>query len=425
MNEQQAYLAIRNTIRLEDLSVKTASRITPELTRIFDWLGQQIRALPDGSIEREQQYRALQQQIASIFRPANAQFYVELRRALDAEVIDQVNYAQEYLQKAEGTKGGPVPREALSVDGAAVQPIQITRTQLQAISRETEVLGVRLETLFGVDDRRSAWIKDNLKLVDQTVKRGFLLGSTNEQIASELPGVDRVARMRNRAVARTAVMDMSANAQEAFWQANRDVIAGWEFDASMDNRVCPTCAPWDGRSGMKRTDLPKTPVHVNCRCRVLPLTETELALRKEEGPQRRSVIELVEADSKEAALAKAKQAPNVTSARAYANQVKVDGKMYWRVSKDIRQPDHPLTMGEFLKQASPATQAQVLGGPDKRDQFVWLVTGTKKNPAVTPDEALRRVTDFRDRAEVDPARSNSALQGPRVRAIPRRKKPGG
>jgi hypothetical protein len=155
---------------------------------------------------------------------------------------------------------------------------------------------------------------------------------------------------------------------------------------------------------------------------VLPLTETELLLRKEQGPQRRSVIELIEADSKEAAIAKARLAPNVVGARAYANQVKVNGKRYWRVAKDIQQPDHPLTMGEFLKQASPATQAQVLGSNKARGQFMRLVIGTKDTPPLTPDEALRRVTDFKQQDGPARSRSASALQPPRVRKIPQQKR---
>ncbi len=443
MNEQQAYLAIRNTIRLENLSVKTASEITPELTQIFAWLGQQIRALPPGSIEREQQYRAMRQQIASIFRPVNAQFYVELRRALDEEVYRQVDYAQSYLRIAEAGKSNkdssnPSPRESIntqsvqvvtdpsldvSLSGAGVRPMQFTRTQLMALTRETKVLGATLERLFGVDGEQSAWIRDNVKLIDQTVKRGFLLGNTNAQIAAELPGVGRVARRRNRAIARTAVMDMSANAQEAFWDANSEGIAGWEFDASMDNRVCPTCAPWDGRTAEKRADLPDTPVHVNCRCRVLPLTETELQLRKDRGPQRRSVIELIEADSDKAAEAKARLGENVTSARAYSSQVTVNGKKYWRVSKDIVQSDHPLTMGEFLRQASPATQAQVLGGGarklgEKRTRrFMRLIAGSEDRPPITPDAALREVTNFSEQDGPVRSRSAAALQPPRVRRI--------
>jgi SPP1 gp7 family putative phage head morphogenesis protein len=428
VNEQQAYLAIRNAIRLENLSVETAAKIAPELARIFGWVTEQLRRLPAASLERELAYRQMQQQLASIFRPTNDHFYSELRGMLDGEVYRQMVYAQDFLKVAEVTPArnaiAELPKDGIgvSLDGKAFTGFEFTRTQMTALARETEVLGVSLERLFGADGEQSAWIKDNVKLIDQTVKRGFLLGNTNEQIAAELPGAGRVARARNKAIARTAVMDMSANAQEAFWDANKSVIAGWEFDASMDNRVCPLCAPWDGRTAVKREALPATPVHVSCRCRVLPLTETELLLRKEQGPQRRSVIELIEADSKEAAIAKARLAPNVVGARAYANQVKVNGKRYWRVAKDIQQPDHPLTMGEFLKQASPATQAQVLGSNKARGQFMRLVIGTKDTPPLTPDEALRRVTDFKQQDGPARSRSASALQPPRVRKIPQQKR---
>jgi SPP1 gp7 family putative phage head morphogenesis protein len=438
VNEQQAYLAIRNAIRLEDLGVRTAAEITPELTRIFRWLGDQIRALPGGEIEREMEYRGMRQQIASIFRPVNAQFYVELRQALGEESYRQVRFAQDYLRIAEAgesnrASSNPSIKEALStpvidsggaLGGASATPVQISRTQLQALTRETKVLGQRLETLFGIDTDESLWIKDNIKLIDQTVKRGFLLGQTNEQISRDLAIAGKTSRSRAHAISRTAVMDMSANAQEEFWQANNGAIAGWEFDASMDNRVCPLCAPWDGRTAPSRGDLPGTPVHISCRCRVLPLTETELLLRQEGGPQRRSVIELVEAKSKEEAIAIAKAGKNVTGARAYAKQVKVNGRKYWRVAKDIEQPGHPLTMGEFLAQATPQTKAAVLGSKKQADRFSKMVSDRGKSTTpMTPDEALRRVTDFREQDRPSPERSRSALEAPMVKRIPKVSRP--
>lgn len=426
MNEQQAYLSIRNAVRLEDLGIKTAAKVTPELNRIFSWLGKQIQAIEGSGSSREIEYRAMRQQIASIFRPVNADFYLELRRAIDDEAYRQVAFAQAYLNVAEAgeSKKGvnPVPSTGISTGGETGKAYkQVTRTQIEALARDTKVLGQNLETIFGIDSEESAWINTNIKLVDRTVKQGFLLGQTNEEISRELALAGKISRRQAHAISRTAVMDVSANAQEAFWDANKDVVAGWEFDASMDSRVCPLCAPWDGRSAVKRGELPSTPVHVNCRCRALPLTETELLLRKEQGPQRRTVIELVEAKSKEEALAIARAGKNVTGARAYASQVKVNGKKYWRVAKDITQPGHPLTMGEFLAQATPQTKAAVLGSKKQADRFSKLVSDRGKSTTpMSPDEALRRVTDFKGEGK-----TNSALEGPKVRKIRRVRRPDG
>jgi SPP1 gp7 family putative phage head morphogenesis protein len=406
MNERQAYLAIRNAIRLENLSDDMAKKVAPQLRAIFNELGNQFRRVPAGNIEREMWYRQQRLRIADMLAPLSIEMRNELTQRLGLEVAQQMHYAESYLRIAGEDPANLVaaaaPQDGVSLgfdpaNAVAGRP-QFTRTQLHAITQETRVLGDRLEELFepqiGKGDM-GPWIRQNVNVIDRVVKAGFLTGQTNEQIAEALSGATRESISRTRAIARTATMSLSANAQEAFWQANSDVVKGWEFDASMDNRVCPQCAPWDGESRPERSKLPATPLHVNCRCRVLPLTATEMLLREEEGPQRRSVIELIEAPSKEAAIAKAKLKPGATEARAYASQVRVKGKKYWRVAVDIKKPDGPLTMGEFLKQASPITQSEVLGSNKRRGIFMRKITGDKNHPPMSPERALKETVEWK------------------------------
>lgn len=403
MNEQQAFRAIRNTIRLEHLSDDLANTVGPELREVFRELGEQFKAMPPGNIEREIWYRQARQRIASVFVPLNNEMRDELMQRLDSEVVDQMKFAESYLNDAAGDAAERAavvaPQGGVSVlEGTS--KVQFTRQQLHTIAESTTVLGDRLGDLFrpSLDKggKWGKWIEQNIGLIDRKVKTGFLTGMTSDQIAATLPGLGREAVRRNKAIARTAVMDMSARSQEALWQANSDVIKGWEFDATMDNRVCDECAPWDGEFKQTRGQLPTTPLHINCRCRVLPLSASEMLLRKEDGPQRRSVVELIDAPSKEAAIAKAKLKPGVKAARAYASQVKgPDGRKYWRVAEDIVKSDKPLTMAEFLKQASPATQQQVLGSEKRRSEFLKLIRGTGGRPPISPDRALKEVTEWR------------------------------
>ena len=406
MNERQAYLAIRNAIRLENLSDDVAQKVAPQLRAIFNELGKQFRRVPAGNIEREMWYRQQRLRIADMLAPLSVQMRNQLTQALGEEVGRQMHYAESYLRIAGEDPANLVaaaaPQDGVSLgfdpaNAVAGRP-QFTRTQLHAITQETRVLGERLEDLFeptiGKGDM-GPWIRQNMNVIDRVVKAGFLTGQTNDQLAEALSGATRESISRTRAIARTAVMSLSANAQEAFWDANSDVIKGWEFDASMDNRVCPQCAPWDGESRPERSKLPATPLHVSCRCRVLPLSASEMLLREEDGPQRRSVIELIDAPSKEAAIAKAKLKPGATEARAYASQVRVKGKKYWRVAVDIKKQDGPLTMGEFLKQASPITQSEVLGSNKRRGIFMRKITGDKNHPPMSPDRALKETVEWK------------------------------
>jgi hypothetical protein len=424
MNERQAYLAIRNAIRLENLSDDIAQKVAPALRAIFNELGNQFRRMPPGNLEREIWYRQQRLRIADLLAPLSREMGTELRQRLGEEVAQQMHYAQSYLRIAGEDPANLVaaaaPQDGISMSptagmtgsyggdglsftpgsggGASVGRPQFTRTQLHAITQDVKVMGERLEDLFEPVIGRGEvgpWIRQNLKMIDTKVKAGFLTGQTADQIAAQIPGFGAEAIRRNKAIARTAVMDLSAKAQEAFWEANSDVVQGWEVDSTMDNRVCEKCAPWDGEFNKDRNRLPTFPLHVNCRCRVLPLTKTEMLLREEEGPQRRSVVELIEAPSKEEAIALAKAKPGVVAARAYAGQVKVDGKKYWRVAKDIVQKDHPLTMGEFLRQASPQTQLQVLGSKKRVSKFLGWISGKDGNTPMSPDLALKRVVEWK------------------------------
>jgi len=332
-----------------------------------------------------------------MFSTANRTFYNELRAGLDGEVLRQVQWAADWLRIA--TKDNPeqeviasIPRDGVSltmptVSGTApVNTLQITRTQLVAITQKTEVLGKSLEEIFLPSDQMSVWIKDNLKLIDSTVKRGFLLGETNEQIADQLPGVGRVALTRNRAIARTAVMDMSQRAHEEFWDAQDEgIIQRWVFDATFDYRVCLQCAPWDGKEVTERSRLPQTPIHPNCRCRVLPVTGLELELRK----KGRSLSQIGTRRYVEISETKPKESSKVG---VYKKKVTVGGKKFYKVSKGLEPEDgKAASMGDFLQRANAETRAAVMGKENAR-RFGEMIKGTGGSRKVlTADEALREI----------------------------------
>ena len=257
-------------------------------------------------------------------------------------------------------------------------------------------MGKRLEQLFGTDEGASVWIRDNIKQIDKTVKQGFLLGETNEEIANRLPGMGQLAVTRNRAIARTAVMDMSQRAHETFWDANNNfdwvdpetgetrevrLIKLWEFDATFDYRVCPQCYPYDGKRVKERSDLPSVPVHPNCRCRILPLTATALALEKEDM-----------AEGMKTSMVEINKNANTAKGRVYKTKARVGNRKYTKSSQDIKAPvgQRP-TMGLFLLRANQETREAVLGKTNAK-RFAEMVKGTEGSQAVLgANDALREI----------------------------------
>lgn len=413
MDERQALATIRNVLRLENLASDVVATLTPELRAIFKEVGGLMRNMPEGEIARQMAYRQMQQRLASLFQPVHRQLYDELIEKLGREYAYQVHWAQAYLNQVEKTPkqmaAAAAPPVGVSVPVPIDRPFlgpgnwglggEFTREQLNAVARETSVLGKTLSQLFDLEDFADSpvflsWLKN----VDRVVKTGFLTGMTNEEIAKALRKAEKMSIAQARAIARTAVMDMSHRAHDAFWDANDDVIVAWEFDASLDYRVCPQCAPWDGVSKKRREDLPTVPVHPNCRCQVLPITQAEALLRKEDhqnddGPDQ-TYIELVPGRKNvNGRWVNIERPPNKKDERYYAKPVYVDGERYWRrVRTSPAKEGRPMSMADFLRKANNLTQEKVMGvSRAKLFRERLAMKGPKGKPIYTTQQALLSV----------------------------------
>lgn len=364
MDERQAFSIIRNVLGLENLAKELTKRSVAELREVYRNIIQRIKDLPDGSIERELVYKALSEVFRSdLARPAQ-QLVGDLLSGLEPEAYEQVLWAADYVRADIGDLG------AFSTRALAAKAVGDTRVLNAAVADLTAPM------------TKSAW-----RRVDRIVREGFVNGMTNNQIAGLVAKSYRGAKAEHRAIARTATMSMAQEAHEAQWNETPELIAGWTWDASMDYRVCPVCAPLDGKEVKQRNKLPKAPIHPNCRCAVLPITLIE-QIRREEGRSLkqtgdRSIIELVKD--------KPKEGPGV---RVYKQKVKgPDGQMYWKKVTDVAPKDgQALTMAGFLRRANNVTQESVLGKA-KAKRFRELIKGTPGSKApMSEQEALIRVT---------------------------------
>jgi hypothetical protein len=425
VNEQQAYMAVRNAIRLENLGRDAAAKVTPELVAVMKQVRELISALPAEALLRDMTYRRVLLQIAPLFRGVNDRFLQTLSAELRQEVVEQAKWAEAFLRVADlnpnlqpggittqDTVRAEVSRYTRTASGYSATLSStptvfqgpfvelgsaVTRTQLMALADDTKVLGGRLTDLFGWgDEADSPYMKSVMKKIDRVVKAGFLAGDTNEQIAKNLAIATNGQIQDARAIARTAVMDMSQRAHERFWDANTNfdwtdpetgktrevrLIKLWEFDATFDYRVCPLCFPYDGKRVKNRSDLPSVPRHPNCRCRVLPLTATDLELEKEDMAEgmKTSIVEI----NKNASTAKG---------RVYKTKARVGNRKYTKSSQDIEAPvgQRP-TMGLFLLRANQETREAVLGKANAK-RFGEMVKGTDGSQAVlSANDALREI----------------------------------
>jgi len=89
-------------------------------------------------------------------------------------------------------------------------------------------------------------------------------------ISNRLLQTGQITRTRALATARTEVNRVRRETTRQMYQANSDVITGWEWVASKSARTCPACLALDGRV----FDLDEVfPQHVNCRCTMIPVID--------------------------------------------------------------------------------------------------------------------------------------------------------
>ena len=434
MTEQEAFWSIRNALRLENIGRDVAAKIAPQLLDVYKQAASMISRIDSGDILREQRVRQVLQQLAPLFRGANDQLYSVLTKTLRDEVMREAYEAEKFLKLADANKElkpvgittletarSPVASYGKTAEGysatlkntvtSALGPgnfelgSAVTRTQLMALTDETEVLGERLSRLFGVDGDESSFINSQIKTIDRTVKQGFLAGETNEEIARNIVQVaGRRANVSAKAIARTAVMDMSQRAHERMWDENAvikymdekgqpkeyRVIELWEYDATFDYRVCPLCYPYDGKRAKKRSDLPEVPRHPNCRCRIIPVTKTSLALEKQDIKDgiTLSTVQVGQPLKSHGPVRKYK-----TKAR-FRKTVKGKQKTVTRAkfAQDIEVPvgERP-SMGFFLLRANNETREAVLGKKNAKRFFDMVRTKDGNKAVLEANEALRKI----------------------------------
>lgn len=84
-------------------------------------------------------------------------------------------------------------------------------------------------------------------------------------------GADVGLRYRLEMIARTEILRASNMGAMQIYEANRDVLRGWEFIATKDERTCKKCGPLDGKKFTFRQNRYQPPLHPNCRCSLLPV----------------------------------------------------------------------------------------------------------------------------------------------------------
>ena len=149
----------------------------------------------------------------------------------------------------------------------------------------------------------------------KTVQNGMLTGENMRDMVKRLRGELRFADSANingtikkggemttladaqiRSLIRTSVTQMSTNVDREFFAANRDVIDGYRYRATLDLKTTAICRSLDGKV-FKFGKGPEPPQHFGCRSRIIFITKAEAEGDTQQRGQRAALGGLVPVDT--------------------------------------------------------------------------------------------------------------------------------
>lgn len=114
--------------------------------------------------------------------------------------------------------------------------------------------------------------KGELFRLSNKVSNGLARGQSTDEIATSLLSTLKITRIQAQTVARTAITQHGTTAAFLSYMENDDLISGFRYVATLDDRTTRVCAFHDGR--VYKLDDPKAPhppLHWNCRSTTVPV----------------------------------------------------------------------------------------------------------------------------------------------------------
>tara|TARA_R110000772_G_scaffold228074_1_gene338799 strand:- start:1566 stop:3434 length:1869 start_codon:yes stop_codon:yes gene_type:complete len=143
------------------------------------------------------------------------------------------------------------------------------------------------------------WSNHSIEQVNGLVRNGWKEGLTLNQFTQRLRGTkannfkDGLVNLRQRqaeAVIRTSVQHVSATSRATTWEANKDIVVGYKWVSTLDQRTTEVCRGLDGRQFKLDEGGPQPPIHIGCRSTTVPVLDPKLGLDSlDEGGTRSSL----------------------------------------------------------------------------------------------------------------------------------------
>lgn len=282
VNEQLRNATTRHAIYLTRYSTQTVNRMLALLDRADQDIIKRLRRtnLPGARTPyQRERLEALLRAIKKISHRGSAASIAALRESLTEISAYELDFMARQINAAIVVDVGTVVPAAGTVYSAALsRPMQ----------------GKYLRDWFKqLDINKQRAIADSIRL-------GVVEGETISDIIRRLRGTRNVGykngelfkhRRHAESIARTAVNHVVSHARNSLMNANKDLLKGWQYVATLDGRTTDICMSLDGTFYKVGTPGPQPPQHINCRSSMTPITKSwkEMGInRKELSPGQRA-----------------------------------------------------------------------------------------------------------------------------------------
>lgn len=163
---------------------------------------------------------------------------------------------------------------AKGVIDVPVLPVEAVRAAILAPYKGSTFV----ERFKGSDDIFQQKIRQSIV---QSQIAGETIYQAQKRIASEL-GLDISRRTkaakaahkndfnRTQMIARTEIIRSSNLGAQVVYERNKDILKGWTWKATNDDRTCPICGDLDGQNYTFDSGVVPPPAHPSCRCTSIP-----------------------------------------------------------------------------------------------------------------------------------------------------------
>jgi SPP1 gp7 family putative phage head morphogenesis protein len=161
---------------------------------------------------------------------------------------------------------------------AATAPSKVARVGTSALWKKARESTIQAAGA-NLDDFVGSWGRRAVDRIEKTVRTGYAQGLDSYKIIQQIRGTKAnnfkdgilggVTRREAEAMMRTSVQHAASSAQVAVYEANDDIIEGYIWISTLDDRTSSQCRSLDTMQ-FEIGKGPLPPLHINCRSTTIP-----------------------------------------------------------------------------------------------------------------------------------------------------------